>query len=97
LWKKAELVPGCIFIVGSDTLLRIGDQVYYDGDAAKRDAAIERIARCGCRFLVFGRMIGSDFRSLADCDVPASLRALCDEVPEPTFREDISSTGLRRT
>src|SRR3954454_9858325 len=32
--EKAELVPGCVFIVGTDTLLRIGDQVYYDGDAA---------------------------------------------------------------
>ena len=29
-------------------------------------------------------------------DLPAKLRDLCDEVPESEFRQDISSTELRR-
>jgi len=93
--EKAELAPGCIFIVGIDTLVRIGDAAYYGDDAAQRDAAIERIAKAGCRFLVFGREANSAFRTLADSKVPPALRALCEEVPESVFREDVSSTQLR--
>src|SRR5438105_3543749 len=93
--EKAELAPGSVFIVGVDTLARIGDPAYYGGDAARRNAAIESIAKSGCRFLVFGRAMHSGFCSLANFDVPTALRALCDEVPESIFREDTSSTKLR--
>src|SRR5205823_5296390 len=78
--EKAELAPGCVFIVGVDTLVRIGDPSYYRGDLARRDTAIETIAKSGCRFLVFGRAINSGFCSLANFEVPPALRALCDEV-----------------
>jgi hypothetical protein len=94
--EKAELAPGCVFVVGVDTLVRIGDPVYYGGDATKRDAAITSLANSGCRFLVFGRAVKREFRGLSDFNVPPALRALCDEVPESLFREDISSTELRR-
>lgn len=95
--EKAQLAPGCVFIVGVDTLIRTGDPVYYGGDAARRDVAIETLAESRCRFLVFGRAIGSSFQSLANFNVPPALRALCDEVPESTFREDVSSSKLRGT
>jgi nicotinamide mononucleotide (NMN) deamidase PncC len=94
--EKAEIAPGCVFVVGIDTLVRIGDPIYYHDDAARRDAAIESIARSGCRFLVFGRVADGDFRTISDFDVPPVLRQLCDEVPESVFREDVSSTELRR-
>ena len=38
----------------------------------------------------------ADFDTLSDVELPPALRALCDEVPESEFREDVSSTELRR-
>jgi nicotinamide mononucleotide (NMN) deamidase PncC len=93
--EKAEIAPASIFVVGIDTLVRIGDPVYYDNDPAKRDAAIAAIRDRRCRFLVFGRAVDGAFSHLSDFDVPPELRELCDEVREAEFREDISSTRLR--
>jgi hypothetical protein len=93
--EKAEIAPGCVFVVGVDTLVRIGDPVYYGGDVAQRDAAIASLANSGCRFLVFGRSLKESFCSLPDVEVPPALRELCDVVPESVFREDVSSTELR--
>ena len=94
--EKARLAPGATLVVGADTIERIGAVRYYEGDPARRDAAVDAIVDCGCRFLVFGRAADGAFRRLADLDLPPRLRALCDEVPESEFRDDISSTGLRR-
>jgi nicotinamide mononucleotide (NMN) deamidase PncC len=94
--EKAEIVPGCIFVVGIDTLVRIGDPIYYGGDAGKRDAGIEIVANLGCRFLVFGRLLNGKFMVMSDVELPPALRALCDEVPGSVFRDDVSSTELRR-
>ena len=93
--EKALLAAGATFVVGADTIARISDPRYYDHDATRRDAAIATIARQGCRFLVFGRLIGGAFCTLADLDLPAGLWKLCDEVPEAEFRDDVSSTELR--
>lgn len=93
--EKAQLAPGCTFIVGADTILRIGDPKYYRGGDAARDAAVAAIAAVGCRFLVFGRTLQSHFQTLSDVTIPPLLRQLCDEVPETQFRDDISSTELR--
>jgi nicotinamide mononucleotide (NMN) deamidase PncC len=95
--EKAELAPGCVFVVGADTLVRIGDPVYYQGDVAKRDTAIEALADLGCRFLVFGRTLDGKFKVMSDFEIPPALRDLCDEVSAAEFREDVSSTELRRT
>jgi nicotinamide mononucleotide (NMN) deamidase PncC len=93
--EKAALAPSCVFLVGVDTLERIADPKYYGGEVQRRDAAIAAIARQGCRFLVFGRAVDGRFQTLSDVAVPASLRALCDEVSEAEFRADLSSTELR--
>ncbi len=94
--EKSRLFPGATFIVGADTLERIGQSRYYGDDSAAMEAAIQRIADRGCRFLLFGRMVDGRFQSLADLRLPDSLRRLVDEVPEREFRADISSTQLRR-
>ncbi|MEN6458400.1 MAG: CinA family protein [Thermoguttaceae bacterium] len=94
--EKSRLFPGATFVVGADTLERIANPEYYDGPAA-RQTAIERIASRGCRFLVFGRDLGSGFRRLGDLQLPDALRAMCREVPPETFHEDISSTTLRKS
>ena len=93
--EKAQLAPGCTFIVGADTIERIADPVYYDGDVTQLDAAIAEIADRGCRFLVFGRWLEGQFSPLSALKIPASLQALCDEVPEAEFSANISSTALR--
>jgi nicotinamide mononucleotide (NMN) deamidase PncC len=92
---KAKLAPGCTFVVGADTLTRLGDAKYYDGSCTERDAAITAIGDAACRFLVFGRAMNGNFRSLSDVTIPDSLRVLCTEVSEAEFRDDTSSTALR--
>jgi hypothetical protein len=94
--EKSRLFPGAIFIVGADTVTRIGDPRYYGDDVARRDAALAAIAVAGCRFLVFGRKVGEQFETLADVTLPPALAALCDGVPADAFRDDVSSTELRR-
>lgn len=93
--EKALLLPRSVFVVGVDTMARIADTRYYGNDASRRDAAIATIAAHDCRFLVFGRHTGGRFQVLAELDLPAPLLALCDQVSEVDFRNDISSTELR--
>ncbi|MDA0978851.1 MAG: hypothetical protein O3B72_09855, partial [Proteobacteria bacterium] len=93
--EKSALFPASTFIVGVDTVTRIAQARYYDGESA-RDNAIAQLADRGIRFLVFGRLIGSQFETLSDLALPDKLAAICQEVDEAQFRQDISSTSLRR-
>ena len=95
--EKSRLFPGVTFVVGSDTLARIGDPRYYGNDHAACAMALERIASRGCRFLVFGRSLDGRYVHLCDLDLPESLRSICQEVPQERFRDDISSTEIRRS
>lgn len=93
--EKSALFPGCTFVVGADTIVRLADARYYAHDARARREAIERIAERGCRLLVFGRQLAGQFQCLADLNLPDWLLAICDEVRASEFRQDISSTELR--
>lgn len=93
---KADLFPGASFIVGADTIERIGQPRYYGDSAQAMEAAFAHIGQRGCGFLVFGRVVEGQFHSLSALQIPPSLRALCREVPEAAFRQDISSTELRQ-
>jgi hypothetical protein len=93
--EKAKVAPGCVFVVGADTLARIAEPRYYGDDGEQRDAAIAAIAQHGCRFLVFGRRTNDRFEGLSELELPRTLTALCDEVPESEFRADVSSSKLR--
>lgn len=95
--QKSELFPKATFVVGVDTLGRIADPRYYGGDPAACQAALERIAARGCRFLVFGRQSEESFVSLNELGLPEPLRSTCREVPPELFREDISSTEIRKS
>lgn len=94
--EKADVFPGATFVVGADTVERIAEPRYYADSESARDAAISHLAERGCRFLVFGRLVGARFESLRNLSLPAELAELCDEVPATEFRADISSTELRR-
>ncbi len=94
--KKSRLFPGATFLVGADTITRIADPRYYGDSAQRAAAAIDAIAEQGCQFLVFGRLVGQRFVTLAKLSLPERLRAICHEVPAEAFRNDVSSTELRR-
>lgn len=93
--EKAALWPGATFVVGADTIGRIGDSHYYDNDDDARDRTLAEIAETGCRFLVFGRVTDGAFRTLGDLKLPETLSDIADEVKGDAFRVDISSTELR--
>ena len=93
---KAKLFPGSVFAVGIDTMIRVADPSYYQGDSRLRDQAVARISESGCRFLVFGRIDRQNrFATLRQIKLPKTLAAICDEVPEQEMRVDVSSTQLR--
>ncbi len=92
---KARTFPAAQFIVGIDTLVRIGDPHYYGDDVTQRNAALHELADLGCSLLVFGRTATDRFTTLADCDLPEVLVALCQQVSEADFRDDASSSAIR--
>ncbi len=93
--EKAAIFPGATFLVGADTVARIADPKYCGGDEWRMREAIDSIGALGCRFLVFGRQMEGEFKSLAELGLPAGLLALCQAVPGSEFHEDISSTEIR--
>lgn len=93
---KALLFPGARFVVGIDTLERIGQVRYYRGDLAQRDRAIDALQHSGARFLVFCRTCDGQLSTLDSVELPPALSALCDAVPADEFCRDVSSTALRR-
>jgi len=93
---KAELFPQATFVLGTDTMSRIGELRFYDESTQNRDKAIRRLQELGIRFLVLGRLEGQRFVSLDDLSLPPSLRTLCQGVPESVYRNDQSSTQLRQ-
>ena len=92
---KARLLPGCTFVVGWDTAVRLVEPRYYGGDEAGMARALAAIRRLGCRFLVAGRVHDGVFRSPAEVRMPPGLEDLVSPIPEAAFRYDLSSTELR--
>jgi hypothetical protein len=93
---KSRLFPGATFVVGVDTMQRIVNPRYYGNHPDAMKLALERIVARGCRFLVYGRALGASFLRLSDLDLPDVLRRACSEIPPEKFREDVSSTELRK-
>ena len=94
--EKSRLFPGATFVVGTDTLRRIADPYYHGNDPSAHAAALRRMVGRRCRFLVFGRNMGTGFVRMSDLELPDVLRAICREVPAAKFREDVSSTQMRK-
>ena len=93
--EKAALFPGTTFILGVDTLARIGQLRFYQNREDLMETAIHAFVRHDCHFIVFGRQQGQDFHTLKDLNVPIELKHRCTEVPEDQFRHDVSSTQIR--
>ncbi|KAE9028103.1 hypothetical protein PF011_g1717 [Phytophthora fragariae] len=100
--QKAELLPGCAFVIGADTAVRIVDKKYYEMDEHKMVLALDHIARNHCSFVVAGRFdnkVENRFISAEEVlekSVPSVFHHLFVPLPETAFRNDISSTELRR-
>eukprot|EP00435_Cladocopium_sp_Y103_P038539 s304_g10.t1 len=104
---KADLFPGCDFVVGYDTYRRILNPKYYAPAGAKADSspeeqsgwvaeALQRLQSKNVRFIVAGRVDADIFRTLeADpvMDLPQELSDMFLSLPD--FRNDISSTAIR--
>lgn len=93
--EKADLFPGAFFLVGIDTIVRIAEPKYYEGPNGV-DHALDAIAANRCKFLVFGRLRSGKFQTLNDMNLPKKLIDLCQEVTEAQYRNDSSSTAIRK-
>ena len=93
--KKAVLMPGCTFVIGWDTAVRLVDPRYYDGSESAMIAALQEIRSHSCRFLVAGRESGGLFRTIDSISVPAGFTDMFEGIPESAFRQDLSSSDLR--
>ncbi len=94
-YEKASLLPGCTFVIGWDTAIRLVASRYYEDDEVAMLSALSHIRASGCRFLVAGRTQGGVFRTLDDVVVPPGFDDLFEAIPESRFRADVSSTELR--
>ncbi len=92
------------FVVGADTIARIGEDRYYS-DTLTIDDGISLFSAKGIRFIVFGREMsdsqntGADvkgqFHSLDSLDLPSTLAEMCHPIKESGFHSNLSSRDLR--
>jgi hypothetical protein len=92
--RKALLYPGSDFALGYDTAARLIEPHYYGGPAALAKA-LDLVRRNRCRFVVAGRLVADQFRTLKELSLPPAYRDLFVELPEDVFRVDLSSSQLR--
>ena len=96
--EKAALFPGCMFIIGVDTFVRIINAKYYDGEDHLRES-LREIENLDCSFLVACRADAgeAEVKVLEDYakDIPPGFDKLFLSLPPQVFRADISSTEIR--
>ncbi len=93
---KAKLFPHATFALGVDTLTRIGELRFYDNHVDLLEKALDTFDKCDTHFLVFGRLMNGMFTTLEDLPIPQRLLERCTSVPESSYRNDTSSTAIRR-
>ncbi|MEC9091159.1 MAG: hypothetical protein VX438_00535 [Planctomycetota bacterium] len=93
--EKAVCFPNHHFLVGADTIQRIGDPAYYK-DSEALDDAVQTIRSQGCRFVVFAREQAGQLLTVQDLDLGANLKSLCDSIPVSSFLNNQSSTAIRK-
>ena len=94
--EKAGILPQSTFIVGIDTVSRIVEPRFYGGTLEGLNKALSEFQEQGCHFLVAGRQDGNDFITLSDVNIPVFAQDLFEQIPEESFRSDLSSTQIRR-
>ncbi|MEM9410061.1 MAG: hypothetical protein AAGA30_03040 [Planctomycetota bacterium] len=94
--QKSYAYPEAIFVVGADTIIRINDRRYYENSFASMRQSIQNIARNGCKFLVFARMVGNKLLERQNIKLVGELDDLCSFVPKEDFVMRISSSEIRK-
>lgn len=92
--EKAQIFPGCTFVLGFDTAERLFLPKYH-GDESALHQSLKEIFAQGCRFLVACRLQNGELKSYKDLNVAPEYQQFFEEVLESDFRVDISSTLLR--
>ena len=92
--EKAKIFPGCTFVIGSDTLIRILDNKFY-GSKEDMNHAFKIFLSNKNSFLVFGRKVNESFLTLKQVNIPQDVQGIFTPVAEEDFRHDISSTELK--
>ena len=95
-YEKARLFPGSTFVIGYDTMTRLVDPRYYGDSPQRMNSALSELRDLRCGFLIAGRVESGTFKTLEDLPVPPEYAAMFTQIPESEFREDVSSTELRR-
>ena len=95
-YQKARLFPGSTFVIGFDTMTRLIDPKYYGDSPSGMSAALSELRALECDFLIAGRAVSGEFKTLEQLSVPPEYAEMVAQIPESEFREDISSTELRR-
>jgi nicotinic acid mononucleotide adenylyltransferase len=92
---KAALFPNSVFIIGADTLTRILDEKFY---LNRQDMLnqLDLFNSHNINFLVFGRKIKNNFIDLDSVTIPEHIDKRFSGFGEEIFRDDISSTLIRK-
>jgi hypothetical protein len=96
---KIDLFPGCRFLLGTDTLVRLFDEKYYGHSRDNMLIATGKLLE-RCELVVGGRVTaeGEFLRTdtvLSQLSLPDVLTKRILSIPESAFRCDISSTEIR--
>jgi hypothetical protein len=94
--QKAAFYPNSTFILGADTAARLVAPRFYGNTMAGVEKSLGHLRNLGATFLVAGRSSKDDFATLDDIEIPAAYRDMFSEIPEDSFKMDISSTELRK-
>ena len=92
---KAKLFENATFVIGYDTLRRLFNEKYYENSKIMKENLMI-FDDFNINFLVFGRKDFDKFKSLEDVDIPAELKPRFTGFDENTFRDDISSSEIRK-
>lgn len=92
---KAKLFENATFVIGYDTLRRLFNEKYYENSKAMKQNLMV-FDDFNINFLVFGRKDFDKFRSLEDINIPSDLKSRFTGFDEHTFRDDISSSEIRK-
>jgi hypothetical protein len=88
---KARHYPGCDFIVGVDTAVRLLDAKYYRG-ADEYTGVFRLFTALKTRFYVCDRLQNGELTTIDQIEIPPAARGMFLRVP---CRVDVSSTALR--
>lgn len=94
--EKCRQFPKTTFLVGIDTAMRIADSTYYEAEASNLEVVVEEMKALECDFLVYGRQSNGTFATVENSPLAPAFRSLCQQVPEVDFRQDLSSTLIRK-